>query len=123
MNVLVINCGSSSLKFQLINSETEAVAAKGLCERIGLDGKPNEIKLKYLADNDLASLSGDAAIEAMKDMIKHKESDLTNNMKSQGTTPRRITDLLASLSDLTSGSGDKGTPFILIQNYFKNYSM
>ena len=89
----------------------------------GLDGKPNEIKLKYLADNDLASLSGDAAIEAMKDMIKHKESDLTNNMKSQGTTPRRITDLLASLSDLTSGSGDKGTPFILIQNYFKNYSM
>ncbi len=89
----------------------------------GLDGKPNEIKLKYLADNDLASLSGEAAIEAMKDMIKHKESDLTNNMKSQGTTPRRITDLLASLSDLTSGSGDKGTPFILIQNYFKNYSM
>lgn len=89
----------------------------------GLNGKPNEIKLKYLADNDLASLNGEAAIEAMKDMIKHKESDLTNNMKSQGTTPRRITDLLASLSDLTSGSGDKGTPFILIQNYFKNYSM
>lgn len=89
----------------------------------GLEGKPNEIKLKYLADNDLASLSGEQAIEAMKDMIKHKESDLTNNMKSQGTTPRRITDLLASLSDLTSGSGDKGTPFILIQNYFKNYSM
>ena len=89
----------------------------------GLNGKPNEIKLKYLADNDLASLNGEAAIEAMKDMIKHKEGDLTNNMKSQGTTPRRITDLLASLSDLTSGSGDKGTPFILIQNYFKNYSM
>lgn len=89
----------------------------------GLEGKPNEIKLKYLADNDLASLSGEEAVEAMKDMIKHKESDLTNNMKSQGTTPRRITDLLASLSDLTSGSGDKGTPFILIQNYFKNYSM
>ncbi len=89
----------------------------------GLNGKPNEIKLKYLADNDLASLNGEEAIEAMKDMIKHKESDLTNNMKSQGTTPRRITDLLASLSDLTSGSGDKGTPFILIQNYFKNYSM
>lgn len=89
----------------------------------GLEGKPNEIKLKYLADNDLASLSGEKAIEAMKDMIRHKESDLTNNMKSQGTTPRRITDLLASLSDLTSGSGDKGTPFILIQNYFKNYSM
>lgn len=89
----------------------------------GLRGKPNEIKLKYLADNDLASLNGEEAIEAMKDMIRHKESDLTNNMKSQGTTPRQLTDLLASLSDLTSGSGDKGTPFILIQNYFKNYGM
>ena len=89
----------------------------------GLRGKPNEIKLKYLADNDLASLNGEEAIEAMKDMIRHKETDLTNNMKSQGTTPRQLTDLLASLSDLTSGSGDKGTPFILIQNYFKNYGM
>lgn len=89
----------------------------------GLRGKPNEIKLKYLADNDLASLNGEEAIEAMKDVIRHKESDLTNNMKSQGTTPRQLTDLLASLSDLTSGSGDKGTPFILIQNYFKNYGM
>lgn len=89
----------------------------------GLRGKPNEIKLKYLADNDLASLNGEEAIEAMRDMIRHKESDLTNNMKSQGTTPRQLTDLLASLSDLTSGSGDKGTPFILIQNYFKNYGM
>ena len=89
----------------------------------GLRGKPNEIKLKYLADNDLASLNGEEAIEAMKDLIRHKESDLTNNMKSQGTTPRQLTDLLASLSDLTSGSGDKGTPFILIQNYFKNYGM
>ena len=89
----------------------------------GLRGKPNEIKLKYLADNDIASLNGEEAIEAMKDMIRHKESDLTNNMKSQGTTPRQLTDLLASLSDLTSGSGDKGTPFILIQNYFKNYGM
>ena len=89
----------------------------------GLRGKPNEIKLKYLADNDLASLTGEEAIEAMKDLIRHKESDLTNNMKSQGTTPRQLTDLLASLSDLTSGSGDKGTPFILIQNYFKNYGM
>lgn len=89
----------------------------------GLRGKPNEIKLKYLADNDLASLNGEEAIEAMKDLIRHKESDLTNSMKSQGTTPRQLTDLLASLSDLTSGSGDKGTPFILIQNYFKNYGM
>ena len=89
----------------------------------GLEGKPNEIKLKYLADNDLAALSGEQAVEAMKEMIRNKESDLTNNIKSQGTTPRQLTDLLASLSDLTSGSGDKGTPFILIQNYFKNFSM
>ncbi|MBQ2717646.1 MAG: coenzyme F420-0:L-glutamate ligase [Clostridia bacterium] len=89
----------------------------------GLKGKPNEIKLKYLADNDLANLSGEEAIEAMKQAIRSKEDDLVNNMKSQGTTPRQITDLLASLADLTSGSGDKGTPIILIQNYFKNFSM
>ena len=89
----------------------------------GLKGKPNEIKLKYLADNDLKDLSGDEAIEAIKDIIRAKEDDMIDNMKSQGTTPRQITDLLASLSDLTSGSGDKGTPIILIQNYFKNFSM
>ena len=89
----------------------------------GLSGKPNEIKLKYLADNDLAGLSGEEAIAAMKEMIRNKEEDLVNNIKSQGTTPRQLTDLLASLSDLTSGSGDKGTPIILIQNYFKNFSM
>jgi len=88
----------------------------------GLKGKPNEIKLKYLADNDLKGLSGEEAIEAMKEMIRAKEDDMINNMKSQGTTPRQITDLLASLADLTSGSGDKGTPIILIQNYFKNFS-
>ena len=89
----------------------------------GLKGKPNEIKLKYLADNDLANLSGEDAIKAMKDMIRSKEDNLVDNMKSQGTTPRQLTDLLASLADLTSGSGDKGTPIILIQNYFKNFSM
>ena len=89
----------------------------------GLIGQPNEIKLKYLADNDIAELSGDAAIEAMQDMIRHKDNDMVNDMRSQGTTPRRLTDLLASLADLTSGSGDKGTPIILIQNYFKNFSM
>ncbi|MBO5850929.1 MAG: coenzyme F420-0:L-glutamate ligase [Clostridia bacterium] len=88
-----------------------------------LNGKPNEIKLKYIADNDLANLSGEEAINAMKEIIKNKESDLTNNMKSQGTTPRQLTDLLGSLADLTSGSGDKCTPIILIQNYFKNFSM
>ncbi len=88
----------------------------------GLKGKPNEIKLKYLADNDLKDLDGEKAIDAMKQMIKNKQQDLVGNMASQGTTPRQLTDLLASLSDLTSGSGDKGTPFILIQNYFKNFS-
>lgn len=89
----------------------------------GLKGKPNEIKLKYLADNDLKNLSGEEAVNAMKEIIRAKEDDMINNMKSQGTTPRQITDLLASLADLTSGSGDKGTPIILIQNYFKNFSM
>jgi len=89
----------------------------------GLIGKPNEIKLKYLADNDIANLSGEEAVNAIKEMIKAKEDNLVDNMKSQGTTPRQITDLLASLADLTSGSGDKGTPIILIQNYFKNFAM
>ena len=89
----------------------------------GLAGKPNEVKLKYLADNDIADLSGEDAVNAIKEMIRSKEDDMVNNMKSQGTTPRQITDLLASLADLTSGSGDKGTPIILIQNYFKNFSM
>ena len=88
-----------------------------------LEGKPNEIKLKYVADNELAGLTGEEAIKAMKEIIKNKEKDMINNMKSQGTTPRQITDLLGSLADLTSGSGDKGTPIILIQNYFKNFSM
>ena len=89
----------------------------------GLVGKPNEIKLKYVADNDLANLSGEEAVAEMQKLIAHKNNDLTANILSQGTTPRRLTDLLASLCDLTSGSGDKGTPFILVQNYFKNYSM
>lgn len=88
----------------------------------GLAGKPNELKLKYLADNDAAELSGKEAEEAIKDMIKHKAQNMVGDKKSQGTTPRQITDLLASLSDLTSGSGDKGTPIVYIQNYFKNYS-
>ena len=88
----------------------------------GLEGRPNELKLKYIADNELSELSGEQAVAAMKDLIKNKEKDLVNNIKSQGTTPRRLTDLLGSLADLTSGSGDKGTPIILIQNYFKNFA-
>lgn len=88
----------------------------------GLDGKPNELKLKYLADNELKDLCGEKASEAMRKMIREKEKDLVNKDVSLGTTPRRITDLLGSLCDLTSGSGDKGTPIVLIQNYFKNFA-
>ncbi len=86
----------------------------------GLRGTPNELKLKYLADNDFKNLSGEALNEAIKGSIKKKGNDLKGNMASQGTTPRQLTDLLGSLSDLTSGSGDKGTPVILIQGYFDN---
>ena len=88
----------------------------------GLEGQPNELKLKYLADNDFASLSGDALTSAIKDSISHKNADLKGQMSSQGTTPRRLTDLIGSLCDLTSGSGDKGTPIIYIQGYFDNYT-
>ncbi|MBO4794504.1 MAG: coenzyme F420-0:L-glutamate ligase [Clostridia bacterium] len=89
----------------------------------GLEGKPNELKLKYLADNDFAGLSGEALKEAIKDRISHKDADLVGKMASQGTTPRRLTDLIGSLCDLTSGSGDKGTPIVWIQGYFDNYTM
>ncbi|HJJ33263.1 MAG TPA: coenzyme F420-0:L-glutamate ligase [Methanocorpusculum sp.] len=87
----------------------------------GLSGKPNELKMKYLADNDFADLSGDALKSAIKDSIRSKEADLKGSMASEGTTPRRLTDLIGSLCDLTSGSGDKGTPIILVQGYFDNY--
>ena len=88
----------------------------------GLKGTPNELKMKYFADNDLKDLSGQALAEAMKEKIKAKDSNLVGNMTSQGTTPRQLTDLLGSLCDLTSGSGDRGTPVVLIQNYFTNYA-
>lgn len=88
----------------------------------GLEGTPNEIKLKYLADNDFKELSGEALRDAISQRIKEKKSDLVGDMASQGTTPRRITDLIGSLCDLTSGSGDKGTPIILVQGYFDNYT-
>ena len=88
----------------------------------GLEGQPNELKLKYLADNDFASLSGDELTAAIKDSISHKNADLKGQMASQGTTPRRLTDLIGSLCDLTSGSGDKGTPIIFIQGYFDNFA-
>lgn len=88
----------------------------------GLVGTPNELKLKYLADNDFKDLSGKELKEAIENKIKSKESNLVGNMASEGTTPRQLTDLLGSLSDLTSGSGDKGTPVVLIQGYFDNYT-
>ncbi len=91
----------------------------------GLEGTPNEVKLKYLADNDFADLSGDALKEAISDYIRKKDEkaqSLVGTMVTQGTTPRRLTDLIGSLCDLTSGSGDKGTPIILVQGYFDNYT-
>ncbi len=88
----------------------------------GLEGTPNEIKLKYLADNELRDLKGKEAAKAIKDKIDKKDKDLVAHKESLGTTPRRITDLLGSLCDLTSGSGDKGTPVVLIQGYFDNFA-
>jgi len=88
----------------------------------GLEGVPNEVKIKYLADNQFKDLSGEELEKAIKEYVKNKESDLKASMQSQGTTPRKITDLLGSLCDLSSGSGDKGTPVVLIQGYFDNIS-
>ena len=88
----------------------------------GLEGTPNELKLKYLADNDFNDLSGEALKEAISERIKTKDASLVGKMESEGTTPRRLTDLIGSLCDLTSGSGDKGTPIVLVQGYFDNYT-
>ena len=88
----------------------------------GLEGTPNELKLKYLADNEFAGLSGEALREAIKSKITEKDENLVGKMASEGTTPRQLTDLIGSLCDLTSGSGDKGTPIVYIQGYFDNYT-
>ncbi|MBQ5360897.1 MAG: coenzyme F420-0:L-glutamate ligase, partial [Lachnospiraceae bacterium] len=88
----------------------------------GLIGTPNELKLKYLADNDFKDLSGEALKAAISESIRRKDKDLKGSMASQGTTPRQLTDLIGSLCDLTSGSGDKGTPVVLVQGYFDNYT-
>ena len=88
----------------------------------GLDGTPNEVKLKYLADNNFADLRGEELKQAISEFINNKDADLVGSMETQGTTPRKLTDLIGSLSDLTSGSGDKGTPIVFIQGYFDNYS-
>ncbi|MCF0138297.1 MAG: coenzyme F420-0:L-glutamate ligase [Oscillospiraceae bacterium] len=89
---------------------------------MGLEGTPNELKLKYLADNDFAELSGNELKDAISGAIRKKDADLKGQMASEGTTPRRLTDLIGSLCDLTSGSGDKGTPIVYIQGYFDNYT-
>ena len=88
----------------------------------GLEGTPNELKMKYLADNDFAALSGEELKAAIKEKIQQKDGNLVGQMVSEGTTPRRLTDLIGSLCDLTSGSGDKGTPIVYIQGYFDNYT-
>ena len=88
----------------------------------GLKGTPNEVKIKYLADNDYSQLSGEALRDAIKESIRKKDSNLVGQMVSEGTTPRQLTDLIGSLCDLTSGSGDKGTPVVLVQGYFDNYT-
>jgi len=88
----------------------------------GLRGTPNEIKIKFIADNEFAELSGEALTESIRESIKNKPGSLVGNMASEGTTPRRIYDLVGSLCDLVSGSGDRGTPIVLVQNYFKNYA-
>jgi len=93
----------------------------GVAYTIGLEGTPNELKLKYLADNDFADLSGEALRNAISERIRSKKTNLVGDMTAEGTTPRRLTDLIGSLCDLTSGSGDKGTPVILIQGYFDNF--
>ena len=88
----------------------------------GLQGTPNELKLKYLADNDFAELSGEELKKAIEARIRSKDANLVGRMESEGTTPRQLTDLIGSLCDLTSGSGDKGTPVVLVQGYFDNYT-
>ena len=88
----------------------------------GLNGSPNELKLKYLSDNKFANLNGEELAKAIKEEIINKDKNLKGKIETQGTTPRRYTDLLGSLCDLTSGSGDKGTPVVLVQNYFTNYA-
>jgi len=88
----------------------------------GLEGQPNEVKLKYLADNEFPDLEGEELKKAITEFIRHKDKNLVGQMASQGTTPRRLTDLIGSLCDLTSGSGDKGTPIVLVQGYFDNYT-
>ena len=121
MNCMIYGDGAFKDPVGKIWELADPVVSPAYTER--LSGTPNELKLKYLADNDLKDLSGEALTAAMKEKIASKGSEsLVGNMASQGTTPRQLTDLIGSLCDLTSGSGDKGTPIVFIQGYFDNYS-
>lgn len=120
IEVLVYGDGAFKDPVGKIWELADPVVSPGYTE--GLNGTPNEVKLKYLADNDFSHLEGEELKEAISNYIKKKDNDLKGNMASEGTTPRRLTDLIGSLCDLTSGSGDKGTPFIYIQGYFDNFT-
>jgi len=120
MNCMIYGDGAFKDPVGKIWELADPVVSPAYTER--LQGTPNELKLKYLADNDFKDLKGKALAEAMKEAIQKKEGSLVGNMASEGTTPRQLTDLLGSLSDLTSGSGDKGTPVVFIQGYFDTYA-
>ena len=121
-NVEVMIYGDGAFKDPVGKIWELADPSVGVAYTKGLDGTPNELKLKYLADNDFADLSGDALKDAIKGRITEKDGSLVGKMESEGTTPRQLTDLIGSLCDLTSGSGDKGTPIVFIQGYFDNYT-
>ena len=121
-NVEVMIYGDGAFKDPVCKMWELADPRVGVAYTKGLEGTPNELKLKYLADNDFADLSGDALKDAIKGRITEKDGSLVGKMESEGTTPRQLTDLIGSLCDLTSGSGDKGTPIIHIQGYFDNYT-
>ena len=110
----LVGCDRASTEMSVFTTVEQAAMVS--------EGTPNEIKLKYISDNKFDNLRGEELNEAIRNEIKQKQSNLTGNMASQGTTPRRYTDLIGSLCDLTSGSGDKGTPVVFIQGYFDNYS-
>ena len=121
-NVEVMIYGDGALKDPVGKIWELADPRVGVAYTKGLEGTPNELKLKYLADNDFAHLSGDDLKDAIKGRITEKDGSLVGKMESEGTTPRQLTDLIGSLCDLTSGSGDKGTPIVYIQGYFDNYT-
>ena len=121
-NVEVLVYGDGAFKDPVGKIWELADPVVGVAYSKGLKGRPNELKLKALADDNFAHLSGEELKEAIKAEIKKKEGNLTGKMASEGTTPRQITDLLGSLADLTSGSGDKGTPIVWIKGYFRNYA-